>query len=72
MCIRDRVDEIITITTEEAKERSRRLAKEMGIFVGISAGANVLASEKWIESNKPNGIVFTILCDRGERYCSVL
>ena len=35
-------------------------------------GANVLASERWIEKNKPNGIVFTILCDRGERYCSVL
>ena len=68
----NRVDEIITITTEEAKERSRRLAKEMGLFVGISAGANVLASERWIENNKPNGIVFTILCDRGERYCSVL
>ena len=68
----NKVDEIITITTEEAKERSRRLAKEMGLFVGISAGANVLASERWIESNKPEGIVFTILCDRGERYCSVL
>lgn len=68
----NKVDEIITITTEEAKERSRRLAKEMGLFVGISAGANVLASERWIENNKPNGIVFTILCDRGERYCSVL
>ena len=68
----NKVDEIITITTEEAKERSRRLAREMGIFVGISAGANVLASERWIESNKPEGIVFTILCDRGERYCSVL
>ena len=68
----NKVDEIITITTEEAKERSRRLAKEMGLFVGISAGANVLASERWIENNKPEGIVFTILCDRGERYCSVL
>lgn len=68
----DRVDEIITVSTEDAKERSRRLAKEMGLFVGISAGANVLASEKWIERNKPDGIVFTILCDRGERYCSVL
>ncbi len=68
----NKVDEIITITTEDAKERSRRLAKEMGLFVGISAGANVLASEQWIENNNPDGIVFTILCDRGERYCSVL
>ena len=68
----DKVDEIITISTEEAKERSLRLAKEHGLFVGISAGANVLASEQWIEQNNPDGVVVTILCDRGERYFSVL
>ena len=68
----DKVDEIITISTEEAKERSLRLAKEHGLFVGISAGANVLASERWIEQNNPDGIVVTILCDRGERYFSIL
>ena len=68
----DKVDEIITISTEEAKERSLRLAKEHGLFVGISAGANVLASEQWIEQNNPDGVVITILCDRGERYFSIL
>ena len=68
----NKVDEIITISTKEAKERSLRLAKEHGLFVGISAGANVLASERWIEQNNPDGIVITILCDRGERYFSVL
>ena len=68
----DKVDEVITISTEEAKERSLRLAKEKGLFVGISAGANVLAAERWIEQNNPKGIVFTSLCDRGERYCSIL
>jgi len=68
----DVVDEIIPISTEEAKERSLRLAKENGLFVGISAGANVLASERWIKQNNPDGIVVTILCDRGERYFSVL
>jgi len=68
----DKVDGIIPISTEEAKERSLRLAKENGLFVGISAGANVLASERWIKENNPNGIVVTILCDRGERYFSVL
>ena len=66
------VDEVITISTEEAKERSKRLAKENGLFVGISAGANVLASERWIEKNKPHYPVVTILCDRGERYFSIL
>ena len=68
----DKVDEVITISTEEAKERSRRLCKEMGLFVGISAGANVLAAERWVEQNNPNGIVFTSLSDRGQRYCSIL
>ena len=68
----DKVDGIIPISTKEAKERSLRLAKENGLFVGISAGANVLASEQWIKQNNPNGIVVTILCDRGERYFSVL
>ena len=68
----DKVDEVITISTEEAKERSLRLAKEKGLFVGISAGANVLAAEQWIKENNPDGVVVTILCDRGERYFSVL
>ena len=67
----NKVDEIIPISTEEAKQRSLRLAKENGLFVGISAGANVLASERWIEKNNPDGIVVTIICDRGERYFSV-
>jgi cysteine synthase A len=67
-----KVDNVITISTEDAKERSRRLAKENGLFVGISSGANILASEQWIEENNPTGIVITILCDRGERYFSVL
>ena len=64
------VDEIITISTEEAKQRALRLAKENGLFVGVSAGANVLASERWIEKNNPHYPVVTILCDRGERYFS--
>mgnify|MGYP001151999803 CR=1 FL=1 len=66
------VDEIITIKTEDAKERARQLAREHGIFVGISAGANILASEKWVEKNNPDGIVVTFLCDRGDRYFSCL
>jgi cysteine synthase A len=68
----DKVDEVITISTEEAKERALQLAKHNGLFVGISAGANVLASERWIEQNNPDGVVVTILCDRGERYFSIL
>lgn len=68
----DVVDEIITISTEEARARSKRLALEHGIFVGISAGANILAAERLIEKNKINGPVVTFLCDRGDRYFSCL
>ena len=63
-------DEIYDIKTEEAKLRARRLALENGLLVGISAGANIVAAEKWIEKNKPSGNVITMLCDRGERYLS--
>ena len=66
----DFVDEVITIKTEDAKEKAKELAKE-GMFVGISAGANVLASERWLEDNNGKEAI-TILCDRGERYFSCL
>ena len=68
----NKVDEIILISTADAEERTKKLALENGLLVGISSGANILAAERWIEENKPSGIVFTILCDRGERYCSIL
>jgi cysteine synthase A len=65
------VDEIIIISTEEAKERAKRLAKEKGLFVGISSGANILASERLLEKYPDmEGNIITILCDRGERYLS--
>ena len=68
----DFVNEVITVPTEEAKVKARFLAEEKGLFVGISAGANVLASEKWSYSNSYSKNVITILCDRGERYFSCL
>lgn len=66
----NKVDEIYQVSTEEARMRARKLAKEHGIFVGISAGANLVAAEKWTENNQ--GIAVTILCDRGDRYFSCL
>jgi len=68
----DKVDEIIAISTDDAEKRTKKLALENGLLVGISSGANILAAEQWIEAHNPEGIVFTILCDRGERYCSIL
>jgi cysteine synthase A len=47
------------------------LTERHGLFVGISAGANVFAAFQWLrDNNKKNAI--TILCDRGERYLSCL
>ena len=68
----EKIDEILTVSTEDAKERCKQLAINNGLLVGISSGANILAAEHWVEENNPSGIVFTILCDRGERYCSML
>ena len=64
-------DEVITVTNDEAMETSRNLAKEEGLLIGISAGANVFAAAKVAkkEENKGKTIV-TILCDTGERYLS--
>ena len=68
----DCVDSIFVISTEDAKVRARELAKTHGLFVGISAGANILAAEKYIQSVNPGGDVVTFLCDRGDRYFSCL
>ena len=67
----DKVDEVLLVKTDDAIKRMKQL-HQRGLLVGISSGANVLASERWIEQNNPNGIVVTILCDRGERYLSCL
>ena len=60
----------VRVATADARERASRFARETGLLVGISAGANLVASERWIEENNPEGAVVTILCDRGERYLS--
>tara|TARA_Y100000593_G_scaffold93893_1_gene190457 strand:- start:1092 stop:1958 length:867 start_codon:yes stop_codon:yes gene_type:complete len=65
------VDDIMMVRTESAKEKTRELISK-GLLVGISSGANVLAAERWIEKNNPEGIVVTVLCDRGERYLTCL
>jgi cysteine synthase len=65
------IDEEIKISTQAAIEKARELTKKYGLLVGISSGANILACEKWIKENKPQGAVITFLCDRGERYMSI-
>ena len=64
-------DEVIEVSNERAYETSRRIAKEEGILVGISAGANVYAAMQVAKRPENRGkIVVTILCDTGERYLS--
>ena len=65
---KSRVSSVVQVSTEEAKERAKRLAKENGLLVGISSGANLIAAERWADQNKSSGAIVTILCDRGERY----
>jgi len=67
----DLVDEILTVTHEDAGRASRRLAREEGILVGISAGANVHAALEVAARPESEGkLIVTILCDTGERYLS--
>jgi cysteine synthase A len=68
---REEMDEVTEIATQDAIDRAKRLARENGLLVGVSAAANVLAAEQWIENNEFDGVVVTFLCDRGERYLSV-
>lgn len=67
----DKVDEVRVISTECAKKCAIHLAKQYGLFVGISAAANVFSAFQWLRDNNKSNAV-TILCDRGERYLSCL
>jgi cysteine synthase A len=64
------VNEIVTVSTEEAKAMARRLAREEALFVGTSSGANVVASLKVAERLGPNATVVTLMVDSGLRYLS--
>jgi len=61
---------IVTIKSEEAIEMARRLAKEEGIFCGISSGANVVAAIKIAQKHPKMKRIVTMICDTGQRYFS--
>jgi cysteine synthase A len=65
------IDRVITVTDDEAYQTAKRISKQEGILVGISAGANVFAAQKIAEELGPGKNVVTILCDTGERYISI-
>jgi cysteine synthase A len=61
-------DQLLPVTDEEGKETARRLAREEGIFVGISAGATVAAALKAAQQADPGSVLLAMLPDTGERY----
>jgi len=64
-------DEVVRVDDEDAFETSRELAKNEGLLVGISAGANVWAATQVASRDENKGkTIVTILCDTGERYLS--
>lgn len=67
---RSLIDEVITVSDPEAERMTTRLAREEGLLVGPSSGANVHAALKVAREMLPSERVVTILCDTGERYQS--
>lgn len=67
----DEIDEVVTVKSQDAKDFMRELAREEGLFVGISSGANVLAALKIGEAIDSGKTIVTILPDSGERYLSM-
>ena len=61
-------DENTEVATEDAQKMTRRLAREEGLFVGVSAGANVFAALRIAKELKEDAVIVTILCDGGGKY----
>ena len=68
---RDMIDELITVSNEDAIATAKALAQSEGLLVGISSGANIYAASQIAKEN-PGKTIVTILCDTGERYLSTV
>jgi len=66
---RSKVDQIIEVSETEARAMTKKLAREEGIFAGMSSGGSVTAALKLAETIE-KGVIVAIICDRGDRYLS--
>ena len=66
---RPRIDRILEVTQVESEEMARRMAREEGIFAGVSSGGGLAAAVR-IAKEIENAVVVQIVCDRGDRYLS--
>ena len=66
---RNRVDRVIEVSQPEAEDMARRLAREEGIFAGISSGGGLAVALK-ISAEVENAVIVHVVCDRGDRYLS--
>jgi cysteine synthase A len=64
------VDDVLAVGTSEAKDMTRRLAREEALFAGTSSGANTVAALRVAEQLGPNASVVTLMCDSGLKYLS--
>ena len=66
---RNRVDRVIEVSQPEAEHMARRLAREEGIFAGISSGGGLAVALK-ISAEVEHAVIVHVVCDRGDRYLS--
>lgn len=69
ICDFSQIDRIMEVTQPEAEEMTRRLAREEGIFAGVSSGG-ALAAALRLSAELENAVIVSIVCDRGDRYLS--
>ena len=65
------MDAVEYVPSDVAIAEAQAFARQTGLLVGISSGANIYASKKYVEKHNIKGVVVTMLCDRGERYMTV-